>query len=259
MPDENLYRVRAERGEVQIGTWVNMVRTPSVLMLLRAAGLDFARVDMEHSPFSMETVADMATLARALDFPLVVRPPEGNREWITRLLDAGVWNLHVPQVDTPEQAHDVATCAHYAPLGERGMYGFGPHTEFRQGPPAEHMATANARVHVTAMLETKGAFDRLDEIVSVPGIHAYTIGPTDLAQNLGVLGTPSQTSVLTEYRQRLAAAARKHNKAVAMITDTVEGVREMIALGATIINYSSDTAILRAGYASMVAAITARA
>ena len=27
---ENLYRARAERGEVQIGTWVNMIRTPSV-------------------------------------------------------------------------------------------------------------------------------------------------------------------------------------------------------------------------------------
>ena len=28
MADENLYRVRAERGEVQLGTWVNMIRTP---------------------------------------------------------------------------------------------------------------------------------------------------------------------------------------------------------------------------------------
>ncbi len=86
----NAYRDRAERGEVQLGTWVTMIRTPAVLTLLRAAGLDFVRVDMEHSPFSMETVADMAILARALDFPMVVRPPEGNREWITRLLDAGV-------------------------------------------------------------------------------------------------------------------------------------------------------------------------
>jgi hypothetical protein len=42
--NENAYRVRAERGEVQIGTWVNMIRTPAVLTLLRAAGLDFARV-----------------------------------------------------------------------------------------------------------------------------------------------------------------------------------------------------------------------
>jgi 2-keto-3-deoxy-L-rhamnonate aldolase RhmA len=253
--NDNAYRTRAERGEVQLGTWVTMIRTPAVLTLLKAAGLDFARVDMEHSPFSMETVADMATLARALDFPLVVRPPEGNREWITRLLDAGVWNLHVPQVDTAEQAHAVAACAHYAPQGERGMYGFGPHTEYRTLPPAEHMAAANARVHVTAMLETKQAFDRLDEIAAVPGIDALTIGPTDLAQNLGVLGTPAQKQVLDDHRRRLVAAARKHGKAVAMLTDTVDGVREMVALGASIINFSSDAAVLRAGYASIAAEV----
>src|SRR6266850_594311 len=203
MADENLYRARAERGEVQIGTWVNMIRTPSVLMLLRAAGLDFARIDMEHSPFSMETVADMAALARAMNFPMVVRPPEGNREWITRLL-------------------------------------------------AEHTAHANARVHVTIMLETKRAFAKLDEIAATPGIDALTIGPTDLAQDLGVLGTPGQAAALDEHRRHLVAAARKHGKAVAMLTDTAEGVRQMISLGATIINYSSDAAVLRSGYASVV-------
>jgi 2-keto-3-deoxy-L-rhamnonate aldolase RhmA len=253
--NENKYRARAERGEVQLGTWITMIRTPAVLTLLKAAGLDFARIDMEHSPFSMETVADMATLARALDFPIVVRPPEGNREWITRLLDSGVWNLHIPQVDTPEQAVEVASCCRYAPAGARGMYGFGPHTEYRTAPPSEHMATANARVHVTIMLETKEAFGRIDEIAAVPGIDAMTIGPTDLAQNLGVLGTPSQKPVLAEYRQRLAEAAKKHGKQVAMIADSLEGVREMMKLGATLINYSSDTAVLRAGYAAIAAEV----
>jgi 2-keto-3-deoxy-L-rhamnonate aldolase RhmA len=249
----NAYRTRAERGEVQLGTWITMIRTPAVLTLLKAAGLDFARVDMEHSPFSMETVADMAALARALEFPLVVRPPEGTREWITRLLDAGVWNLHIPQVDTPEQAAEVAACSRYAPLGARGMYGFGPHTEYHTLPPSEHMAAANTRVHVTAMLETRRAFERLDEIASVPGIDALTIGPTDLAQDLGVLGAPTQRQVLDQHRRRLVEAARKHGKAVAMLTDSVQGVREMIALGATIINYSSDAAVLRAGYAAVAA------
>jgi 2-keto-3-deoxy-L-rhamnonate aldolase RhmA len=251
--DLNAYRTRAERGHVQLGTWITMIRTPAVLTLLKAAGLDFARVDMEHSPFSMETVADMATLARALEFPLVVRPPEGNREWITRLLDAGVWNLHIPQVDTPEQAAEVAACARYSPLGARGMYGFGPHTEYRTLPPGEHMAAANARVHVTAMLETRRAFERLDEIAVVPGIDALTIGPTDLAQDLGVLGGPTQKQVLDQYRRRLVEAARKHGKAVAMLTDSVEGIREMIALGATIINYASDATVLRSSYAAVVA------
>jgi 2-keto-3-deoxy-L-rhamnonate aldolase RhmA len=253
--NDNHYRRRAERGEVQIGTWINMTRTPAVLTLLKAAGLDFARVDMEHSAFSMETVADMAALARALDFPLVVRPPDGNREWVTRLLDAGVWNLHVPQVDTPEQAAEIARRTRYAPLGERGMFGFGPGTDYRALPVAEYTAAANTRVHVTAMLEAKRAFDRLDEIASVPGIDALTIGPTDLAQDLGVLGTPKQRDTLDEYRRRLVEAARKHGKTVAMAIDSVEAARQMIALGATIINYSSDAAMLRSGFAAALEAI----
>jgi 2-dehydro-3-deoxyglucarate aldolase/4-hydroxy-2-oxoheptanedioate aldolase len=101
------------------------------------------------------------------------------------------------------------------------------------------------------MLETKRAFERLDEIAAVPGIDPLTIGPTDLAQDLGVLGTPAQRDTLAAHRRRLVEAARKHGKAVAMLTDSVEGIREMIALGASIINYSSDAAVLRAGYAAV--------
>jgi 2-keto-3-deoxy-L-rhamnonate aldolase RhmA len=250
---ENRLRVRAARGEVQIGTWITMVRTPGILTLLQAAGLDFARIDMEHGAFSMETVADMAALARALDFPLVVRPPEGSREWITRLLDAGVPNLHVPQVDTPEHALRVGRAARYAPLGERGMYGFGPHTGYRAVPAAEHTVAANAAVHVTVMLETKQAFEHLDRIAAVPGIDALTLGPSDLAQDLGVLGAPSQREVIDQHRRRLVDVARRHGKAVAMLTDSVAGIREMIALGATLINYASDAQVLRAGYASVIA------
>jgi 2-dehydro-3-deoxyglucarate aldolase/4-hydroxy-2-oxoheptanedioate aldolase len=117
------------------------------------------------------------------------------------------------------------------------------------------MASANARVHVTAMLESKHAFDHLDEIAAVPGIDALTIGPTDLSQDLGVLGTPAQRDVLREHRVRLGEAARRHGKTVAMAVDTIEAVREVIALGATIVNYSSDTNVLRSTYAAAVAEI----
>ncbi len=100
----NGMKAGVERGELQIGTWLQMTRNPAMLSLLKSAGLDFARVDMEHSGPSIETIADMAVLARALDFPIAVRPPVANREWITRLLDMGVWNLHCPQVESAAHA-----------------------------------------------------------------------------------------------------------------------------------------------------------
>jgi 2-keto-3-deoxy-L-rhamnonate aldolase RhmA len=250
---QNPMRAALAAGRVQIGTWINLARNPAILTLLKSGGLDYARLDMEHSSPSIETVADMAVLARALDFPLVVRPPEGNREWVTRLLDVGVWGLHVPQVDTPEIAHTVAQAARYAPLGMRGMAGFGPGTDFDADlSPAERQAHLNEQVHVTIMLESAEAFRHLDEMLSVDGIDAVTLGPTDLAQELGVYGTPRQAQVLDEHRERLIAAARAHGKQVAMLVDTIEDAQRWIDAGVRIIAYSSDVAILRAGYAEAV-------
>ena len=36
-------------GEVQIGTWVNVLRTPQIAQMLATAGFDFMYIDMEHS------------------------------------------------------------------------------------------------------------------------------------------------------------------------------------------------------------------
>lgn len=236
-------------GQVQIGTWINLIRNPAILTLLQAAGLDYARLDMEHSSPSIETVADMAVLSRALDFPLVVRPPVGNREWITRLLDAGVWGLHIPQVDTPAIAREVVAAARYAPLGSRGMSLLGAHADFDpDADPSAQMAYLNAQVHITAMLESAEAFRHLDAIAATPGIDALTLGPSDLAQELGVFGTPEQGRVIDEHRERLIAAARRHGKEVAMLCQTIEEAARWIAAGATIIAYSSDVAILRQGF-----------
>ncbi len=240
-------------GKVQIGTWINLARNPAILTLLKSAGLDYARVDMEHSSPSIETVADMAALSRALEFPLVVRPPEGNREWITRLLDVGVWGLHVPQVDTPEIAYAVAQAARYAPVGMRGMAGLSAGTDFDTDLSAtDRLAHLTREVYVTVMLETREAFSHLDDILSVDGIDAVTLGPTDLAQDLGVFGTASQGQVLDEHRQRLISAARAHGKDVAMLVDTVEQAQRWIADGVKLIAYSSDVAVLHAGYATVV-------
>ncbi|HEV7662322.1 MAG TPA: aldolase/citrate lyase family protein [Chloroflexota bacterium] len=252
----NPLKAALARGDVQIGTWLNLARNPAILTLLQSAGLNYARLDMEHSSPSIETVADMAVLARALDFPLVVRPPAGNREWITRLLDIGVWGLHVPQVDTPEIARQVAEAARYAPLGMRGMAGLSSGTDFDvDNAVAARQIHLNEQVHVTVMLESAEAFRHLDEIVSTPGIDAVTLGPTDLAQDLGVFGTPHQNAVLDEHRQRLIAAAQAHGKQAAMLVDTVAEAQRWIEAGVLLIAYASDVAVLHRGYADAVRAI----
>jgi 2-keto-3-deoxy-L-rhamnonate aldolase RhmA len=247
----NRMRAGVERGELQIGTWITMVRSPDILMLLKAAGLDFARVDMEHTAASIETIGTMATMARALDFPIAVRPPVANREWITRLLDVGVWNIHCPQVETAEHAAEIVAASRYAPWGLRGNGGLSAATDFETGGTiAERRAFANREVFVTVMLETAGAFEHLDAIAGMDGIDALTLGPADLAQDLGIFGSPDQARILDEKRNLILAAARKHGKTCAMLVSSAEQLEQWKKAGALLLAYSSDVEMLHGGFSA---------
>lgn len=252
----NPMRAALERGELQLGTWINLIRNPAVLPLLKAAGLDFARYDIEHSSPSIETVANMAVLARALDFALVVRPPKANREWITRLLDIGVWNIHCPQVETAQQAAEIVSAAYYAPLGLRGAGGPSPGNDYdMSGTELDRRGFANNQVFVTVMLETDGAFDHLDEIAAMDGIHALTLGPADLAQDLGVFGQPNQGKVLDEKRDLIVAATKKHGKHCSMLVSSYEQAQQWKQAGVMLLAYSSDVQMLLDGFKKNVSAI----
>ncbi|NQW17314.1 MAG: hypothetical protein HQ478_07485 [Chloroflexi bacterium] len=252
----NPIRTAVDQNEIQIGTWINMVRNPAILTLLKASGLDFARIDMEHSSPSMSTVADMAALSRALDFPIMVRPPDGNREWITRLLDAGVYNLHCPQVDTPEQAAEIVRASRYAPVGQRGMAGATVGNDFEAGnDDLDLLAEVNRNVFVTVMLESGGAFDHLDEIAAMDGIDALTLGPTDLAQSLGVYGTSDMGKVLDERRMMIIEAAAKYGKTTAMRVTSYEQALQWKNAGTLLLAYSAEVTVIADGYKKAVSKI----
>ena len=209
----NPLRAGVARGELQIGTWVNMMRNPASMTMFKQAGLDFVRIDMEHSSPSIETVADFAAMGRALDFPVMVRPPEANREWITRLLDIGIYNIHCPQVDTPQHAAEIVAASRYTPRGSRGMSGGSPGNDFDTSMPMmERLKFTNDQVFITVMFESAQAFEHVDEIAAMDGIDALTVGPQDLAQDLGVFGTPDQDRVLDEKRTQIVEAANKYDK-----------------------------------------------
>jgi 2-keto-3-deoxy-L-rhamnonate aldolase RhmA len=252
----NPIRTAVDNGEVQIGTWINMIRNSAILTLLKASGLDFARIDMEHSSPSMSTVADMAALARALDFPIMVRPPDGNREWITRLLDAGVYNLHCPQVDTPEQAAEIVRASRYNPIGSRGMIGASSGNDFESGgDDRARLAEINRNVFVTVMFESGGAFDHLDEIAAMDGIDCLTLGPTDLAQSLDVFGTPDMDKVLDERRMMILEAAAKHGKTTAMRVTSSAQARQWKDAGTLLLAYSAEVTVISEGYKRAVSEI----
>ena len=252
----NPLRAGVARGELQIGTWVNMMRNPASMTMFKQAGLDFVRIDMEHSSPSIETVSDFAAMGRALDFPVMVRPPEANREWITRLLDIGIYNIHCPQVDTPQHAAEIVAASRYTPRGSRGMSGESPGNDFDTSMPMmERLKFTNDQVFITVMLESAQAFEHLDEIAAMDGIDALTLGPQDLAQDLGVFGTPDQDRVLDEKRTQIVEAANKYEKTCAMLAGSAEQARQWRDAGVLLVVYSTEVSVLMNGYKSALAEI----
>ena len=136
----------------------------------------------------------------------------------------------------------------------RGIAGLGPHNDFVAGAS---LAELNEQVHITVMLESAVAFDNLDEIVATPGIDAVTLGPSDLAQELGIAGTADERSVIDGYRARMIESAQRHGKDVAMLCNSVADAIKWANAGIKMIVISSEVAILSETYSAMTADVRA--
>ena len=146
----------------------------------------------------------------------------------------------------------------YAPFGSRGMYNEGPAWDFESGGSLnERLKWANDQVFVTIMLETVGAFDHLDEMAAMPGIDAITLGPTDLAQEMGVFGTPEMGPALDEKRYQIIEACNKYGKTAAMLVGTFDEAKKWRDAGVKLLGYSSEVGVMLEGFRKAMAAIKA--
>src|SRR3954465_9887257 len=88
----------------KIGTFLFEFATPGIGQILKAAGADYAVLDMEHTGFSFETVRQVVRYCQAAELPLIVRVPSQHRHHISRPLDAGAEGIRLPIVSSVAQA-----------------------------------------------------------------------------------------------------------------------------------------------------------
>jgi 2-dehydro-3-deoxyglucarate aldolase/4-hydroxy-2-oxoheptanedioate aldolase len=100
-------RGRFRDGESVVGTWVSL-SDPAVAEIGAELGFDFALVDTEHTPNSLETVIAMVRAVDAAEGSTraVVRVPWNDPVRIKRVLDIGVAGVMVPMVGSAEEARD---------------------------------------------------------------------------------------------------------------------------------------------------------
>lgn len=246
----NHVRGKLARGEVVASMTVRLVRDPAIAQMAKSAGFDTFYVDIEHCSFSLETVGALCMAGLAAGITPMVRVPNGNPEWVTRVLEGGALGVIVPHVRSADEAKRVVAAAKFAPAGDRSYAGGAPQLQFRAFPPLEAMAALNQATMVTVMMETLEALERVDEIAAVEGVDMLFVGSNDLTTEMGIIGKLDDPRLRDAFA-RTIAACKKHGKHVGIggLASRPDLMAEYVKMGARFVSTGTDLGFLSAALA----------
>ena len=177
----NPMRDRWTAGEAALGGWLAIPSSFSAEIVARC-DLDYVCVDTQHGLVDYRDSWKMLQAVNLGSATPLVRVPWNEPGIIGKSLDAGARGIIVPMVNTRTEAEAAVRACRYAPDGGRS---YGPARVIRQ-EGGDYYANANADVAVIVMIETVEAIGNLDDILSVPGLDAVYVGPSDLSVSLGL-------------------------------------------------------------------------
>ena len=194
--------------EAAIGATLYEHPTPGAVWVYRQAGLNWLWLDTEHMPNDDATVRGVAEAALHFEIPLLVRVRDVRAAPLSRMLDFGASGIIVPRVESAEEALLAVRACHYPPHGCRGIGLLPRFCPDPQRPATDQMEAIRSRTVVIVQVETVGALERVDEIVSVPGLDGILFGPADMSISMGLSGQTDHPRVLEAMRKVVNACAR---------------------------------------------------
>ncbi|MFB3828751.1 MAG: HpcH/HpaI aldolase/citrate lyase family protein [Bryobacteraceae bacterium] len=238
---ENPVKQTLREGKPVVGLTVTI---PSADVALQAArlGFDFIWIEMEHSPITLETARNMVLATAGTRTVPIIRVPVNELWTAKRALDIGALGVIFPFTSTPELARQAVEACKYPPLGRRGS---GPGLATLRWPAPEGYGDfADKNAMVIIIIEQKQAVEKIDEILSVPGIDVVFIGPNDLSHSYGFRGR-QEPPVLAAIA-KVVAAAKKRNIPVGR-TAGAGDLGKWMKEGFQFFQASSDLVMLAAG------------
>lgn len=194
---------RLQAGDLTVGAWLTFYDT-AVAEIMAGAGFDWIIVDAEHAPFSLESLANIVMAFDSHPAVPIIRVVENDPALIKQCLDLGFGGILVPQVNSPDEARRAVRACKYPPEGDRG---FGPRRASAYGRRMdEYIHFANRALLVGIQIETIGAVQAVQSILSVPGIDFVLLGPMDLAASMDRLSQPDHPDVISAMEQVVAQA-----------------------------------------------------
>ena len=200
-------------------------------------GLDWLCIDMQHGCIDYSDAVPMLTAISTTATTPFVRVPWNEPSMIMKVLDAGAYGVIVPMVSNRTETERAVAACRYPPAGIRSN---GPNRALYYGG-ADYQKNADREMLCIAMIETAEGIEKMDEIISTPGLDAVYIGPTDLALSLGlppVMDNDDPKHVATV--NRILEVCRRHNVVAAMHTTSAKYTQHYIDQGFRMVMLIND-------------------
>jgi 4-hydroxy-2-oxoheptanedioate aldolase len=217
-------------------------------------GWDTLTIDMQHGVVDYQAMVHMLQAISTTDTVPVVRVPWLEPGVIMKTLDAGAYALICPMVNTREDAQKLVAWTNYAPRGARS---FGPVRATLYGG-SDYAKHANDTIVRFAMIETAQALDNLDAILTVEGLDAVYIGPSDLSLSLGCkpdFDNPEPKAV--QAIEHILERAQAHGVVAGIHNGVPEVALARAAKGFRFVTVSSDARLMAAGSQQILARMRA--
>ncbi len=257
MNGEELKR-RLEAGGIVYGTMLSTSRNPRWAEPMAGFGLDYAIIDMEHSPRGRSEVADFLAGFGMSGVVPIVRIPIPDSHYVTMALDAGAQGVLAPYCETVEEVREVVAAAKWRPLKGALVRRVMETGEFPSSATRAYLEERNRNNVCIIGIESVPAVENLEDILKVDGIDGIFVGPNDLSITLGI---PDQTDH-PDYEaalRRIISTCKAHDTPTLIHHTNVETTVKWLKEGARFVLHTTDARAMHNGFREEFTAIRAAA
>ena len=241
-----MLKKKLHNNELTLGSWVT-IGDESIVEIIAKSGYDWLVIDLEHSSIDIQTAAKLIRIIDLCNVTPLVRLTSNNPDQIKRVMDAGVYGIVVPMVNSRKQAEQAVASTRYGPKGIRGVglaraQGYG--NKFK-----EYLKWQRDEPIVIVQIEHKDAINNLEEIFTTPGVDGFIIGPYDLSCSLGIPGEFNNKEFIDTVNY-IKSIGEKFNCSVGMhiVEPDSSILSKCIDDGYKFIAYSVDIRVIDVGF-----------
>lgn len=239
---ENKMLTAWRKGEQTIGGWLSIGNSYTA-ELMASIGFDWICIDQQHGLIDYSDLKVMLPALSSSDTTPIVRVAWNTPAEIMKVLDAGAYGVIVPMINNKEEAMAAVSACRYLPEGSRS---FGPIRAALYAGKG-YASEANQQIACIVMIETQEAINKLEEIITTPGVDGVYIGPADLALALGL--PPVGDNDIPEHAKMVAhilSVCQKHNVAAGIHTASEKYFQKYLQQGFQFVTLGSDARFMAA-------------